>query len=191
MSRLPYRTQNCLLSPAERSFYGVLQKAVGDRAVVFAKVRVGDLLYVPRGKGMMAHQNRIHSKHVDFVLCASDTIRVIAAIELDDASHDRPDRVSRDDFLDAAFDAAQLPLIRFAARRQNALRDVVDKIDSVLDQSADSRELKAVEASGAPPTCPKCDSPMILRTASTGPKRGSNFFGCSNYPKCREIVPVE
>ena len=139
----------------------------------------------------MAHQNRIHSKHVDFVLCASDTIRVIAAIELDDASHDRPDRVSRDDFLDAAFDAAQLPLIRFAARRQNALRDVVDKIDSVLDQSADSRELKAVEASGAPPTCPKCDSPMILRTASTGPKRGSNFFGCSNYPKCREIVPVE
>lgn len=77
----------------------------------------------------------------------------------------------------------------FAARRQYELREVAERIASVLSQAATSR---AVVVQGSDiPNYPTCDSPMILRTASTGPKKGSSFFGCSNYPKCREIVPVE
>jgi very-short-patch-repair endonuclease len=187
--RLPYRMQTCLLTPAERSFFGVLQKAVGERAIVFAKVRVGDLLYVPHSKGMMAHQNRINSKHVDFVLYAPDSLRLIAAIELDDTSHARPDRVKRDDFLNASFEAAKLPLIRFAARRQHELREIKDGIETALNQLVASDTVVA-EGSDVP-NCPTCDSPMIFRTASTGPKKGSSFYGCSNYPRCRAIVPIE
>ena len=33
--------------------------------------------------------------------------------------------------------------------------------------------------------CPRCGSPMILRTAKRGPNPGSQFWGCSRYPKCR------
>lgn len=35
--------------------------------------------------------------------------------------------------------------------------------------------------------CPKCGSKMILRTARRGPYAGQDFYGCSNYPRCKEI----
>lgn len=38
--------------------------------------------------------------------------------------------------------------------------------------------------------CPKCGAPMILRTASKGENQGKQFYGCSNFPKCREIINI-
>lgn len=40
-------------------------------------------------------------------------------------------------------------------------------------------------------TCPKCGSPLVLRTAKTGPNMGAKFFGCSTFPKCRHTAPYE
>jgi len=34
------------------------------------------------------------------------------------------------------------------------------------------------------PVCPKCGSGMVLRTAKKGNMAGSQFWGCSTYPKC-------
>lgn len=34
-------------------------------------------------------------------------------------------------------------------------------------------------------TCPKCGNKLILRTAKKGENVGSQFYGCSNFPKCR------
>jgi len=33
--------------------------------------------------------------------------------------------------------------------------------------------------------CPKCGGAMVLRTVQKGPNPGLQFWGCSNYPKCR------
>jgi restriction system protein len=33
--------------------------------------------------------------------------------------------------------------------------------------------------------CPKCGSELILRVAKKGANAGNQFYGCSNYPKCR------
>ena len=41
------------------------------------------------------------------------------------------------------------------------------------------------------PNCPKCDRPMVRRTARRGPNAGSEFWGCSEFPKCRGIVQDE
>jgi len=40
------------------------------------------------------------------------------------------------------------------------------------------------------PACPKCGSPMVLRTAKRGPNAGSQFYGCQKYPACRGIRNV-
>ncbi|QQE13707.1 NERD domain-containing protein [Planctomycetota bacterium] len=40
----------------------------------------------------------------------------------------------------------------------------------------------------SPPPCPKCGSTMVLRTSTKGKHKGSTFFGCINYPKCRSII---
>ena len=33
--------------------------------------------------------------------------------------------------------------------------------------------------------CPKCGAALVLRTAKRGANAGKEFYGCSNYPKCR------
>ena len=33
--------------------------------------------------------------------------------------------------------------------------------------------------------CPRCGSPLALRTAKKGPNAGKQFYGCNNFPKCR------
>lgn len=40
------------------------------------------------------------------------------------------------------------------------------------------------------PQCPKCGSAMIKRVGKTGAYVGKEFWGCSCYPKCREIVSL-
>ena len=42
-----------------------------------------------------------------------------------------------------------------------------------------------------PPNCPQDGSPMVLRTAKKGRYAGTQFWGCSKYPKCKEILPFD
>lgn len=35
--------------------------------------------------------------------------------------------------------------------------------------------------------CPRCGGQLILRTAKKGDNAGNQFYGCSNFPKCRYI----
>ncbi len=46
---------------------------------------------------------------------------------------------------------------------------------------------------GAPeaPACPDCGKPMRQRKAKSGPHAGELFWGCSGYPECRRILPIE
>lgn len=37
------------------------------------------------------------------------------------------------------------------------------------------------------PECPKCRAPMVRRTAQKGSKAGSQFWGCSTFPRCRGV----
>ena len=39
--------------------------------------------------------------------------------------------------------------------------------------------------------CPKCGNKLVLRKAKRGANAGRNFYGCSNYPKCKYIEKIE
>ena len=41
------------------------------------------------------------------------------------------------------------------------------------------------------PLCPKCHVPMVRRTAKKGANQGNAFFGCPNFPKCRQIINID
>lgn len=126
----PYKKKDWLLTRAERSFFGVLVSVVDPEQIVFSKVRLADLLYIPRGtKSRQAAFNRIQSKHIDFVVCDKDTIRPFLAIEFDDSSHDSPSRRKRDEFVDKAMKSAHLPLLRVRAQKayvQSALKQSIE-----------------------------------------------------------------
>jgi ssDNA-binding Zn-finger/Zn-ribbon topoisomerase 1 len=36
--------------------------------------------------------------------------------------------------------------------------------------------------------CPRCNSPMVLRTARKGRHAGSRFWGCHRYPLCKGVI---
>lgn len=53
------------------------------------------------------------------------------------------------------------------------------------------RQLVEHHKAAARRRCPQCASPMVLRTARTGANAGQVFWGCSCYPQCRAVLPVQ
>jgi hypothetical protein len=132
-ARMPYFKRPSLVTKSELRFYKSLHKAVLDDFEVFAMVRIADLIRVEKGsKNGRKWLNKILSKHIDFVLCDPGSLEPVVCIELDDASHNRPDRIERDIFVNDAFDAADLPLLRIPVEPSYNAREVRQLIDDVL-----------------------------------------------------------
>jgi hypothetical protein len=123
-----FSAHESLLTPAERSFYGVLLQVLKGRLVVFAKVRLCDVLK----HGNRQSLNKISQKHVDFVLCTPDRLAPVLAIELDDKSHSTPHRKERDEFVDLAFGAADLPIVHVPVKRSYSTAEVEATIQSAM-----------------------------------------------------------
>jgi restriction system protein len=51
-------------------------------------------------------------------------------------------------------------------------------------------KIGAQPKSEEPPLCPGCKIPMVMRTAKKGSNARSSFWGCSQYPKCRQMIVV-
>jgi len=113
--RLPYEKRPSLLTESELTFYRALSQAVNGQWSIHAMVRLADLIQVrPQTPKFQSWQNRIHAKHIDFLLCDHGSMEAKLALELDDKSHERADRQQRDQFVDQALADAGLPLLRVA-----------------------------------------------------------------------------
>lgn len=112
-----YTFQKYLCSPGEFRFCQALREAVGAEFIVMMKVRAAALLACAPERWEQDGR-RVSQKEFDFVLVRHGTSRAVAAVELDDRTHDRRDRRRRDRFLDEACRKAGLPLLRFKARRE-------------------------------------------------------------------------
>jgi len=73
------------------------------------------VLGVKRGFNFQAWNNRINRLSYDFVVCAKDST-VIAAIELDDKTHESESRAYTDDKKNKAAADAGLRLVRWSVR---------------------------------------------------------------------------
>lgn len=128
--RLQYELAGPLLSEAEAKFYGVLREAAlagPEACVVACKVRLRDVIQPLRGLDRSRWQtlhNRACQKHLDFVVVRASDFGVLAAVELDDASHQRRDRRERDAFVDAAMSAAGVRVLRVRCRSGYVLEEV-------------------------------------------------------------------
>lgn len=191
---LPYRLRDDFLSPAEFSFYKVLSSIVGARLVIQSKVRLADIFFVARPNENVAYLNRIAQKHLDFLVCDSITMKPLFGIELDDASHRQNNRQERDDFVEKVCRVAGLPLLRFPVQREYNPREIATHIAPFVNEKEvsvlNSPQPELNKQVSSVPICPKCGIPMVLRTVAQGEHKGKQFFGCQNYPRCREIKPI-
>lgn len=107
---LPY-TAAKLLTRREYAFFKALQPiAQKYHLMICPKIRLADLVSVPQGTKEAKWFNYIKAKHVDFTLCDMD-LRVKLIIELDDSTHERQDRQTRDDFVDRVFQTVNIKII--------------------------------------------------------------------------------
>ena len=191
---LPYGLRDDFLSRAEMVFYRTLCAAAGDQAVVCPKVNLADL-FVSRPNENHQYRNRSDRKHVDFLVCDPSSMRPVLGIELDDSSHKRATRQARDEFVDAVFRAAGLPLAHVPVRASYNVGEYSRWLAPYLGvRPAPATATPVAPASppvsvAAKPMCPKCGVPMVLMIVSRGEQQGERFYGCPNYPSCPQVRP--
>ena len=124
-----------LLTAAEQKFYKALDAAIDGRLVILSKVRLGDLFVVTSTSPSARYRvfRSIACKHVDFVLAEGENLHPIAAIELDDSSHQRTDRRLRDALLDDLFEKAAFPLLRFRAAASYSPRMIEKRVEQIVE----------------------------------------------------------
>lgn len=98
----PYR-KKYLLTKNELKFYKCL-KIIADELnlCVLSKIRLADLIEIYGHKNnseYFKYFGKIKAKHIDFALAKKENLEIILLIELDDFSHNRQDRKSRDEFI--------------------------------------------------------------------------------------------
>ena len=110
----PLEPKPRILSERERALYQRLVQALPDH-IVLAQVQLLQVLQFQRGRRTQALLNRFSQLSLDFLVVDRDS-RPMLAIELDDATHDRPDRRRADARKNHALKSAGLPLVRWTAK---------------------------------------------------------------------------
>ena len=106
----PFYVEKPLTQP-EQVLYHRLVKALPEH-IVLAQVQVSRVLGVKKGSSFNEWNNRINRLSYDFVVCEKDST-VLAAIELDDRSHESNRRSATDEKKNKATADAGLRLIRW------------------------------------------------------------------------------
>jgi hypothetical protein len=106
----PFYSKKPLTTPEQVLYHRLVASLPGY--IVLAQVQLSRVLGVTKGVSFNEWNNRINRLTYDFVVCGRDAT-VIAAIELDDKSHERSPRSEADARKARATAAAGIPLLRW------------------------------------------------------------------------------
>ncbi|MDF2154672.1 DUF2726 domain-containing protein [Vibrio sp. CAU 1672] len=174
----PYRCKGALLRGQEGAFYNALRAAVGDHAVVFAKVNMSNLVApreVKNKKQLFVASNRIARSYFDYVICDPRTLEPRVVIELDNGKELHKGKIEREKLLIHVCKTAQLPLIGASVKHSYQVGRLRRLLAAHIDLIEPEKEVRF---------CKKCGSPMIIKTANQGEFKGRRFFTCSRQPNC-------
>lgn len=136
-TQLPTYQKRPLLTPSEKQFFRLLQRAVGAQSIVSVQVAMGALLDptaesidAVEAKNRAHARNRLRSvysrKYVDFVLLDPASLEAHTVVELDDASHDR--KGAEDMERDRWLQSAGYRVCRFDVRKKPTVEDIRAKL---------------------------------------------------------------
>lgn len=104
------------MTDSEVRFFARLQEALPEH-FIFAQVQLSRLIQATDQADQKFWFNRICRMSADYVVVHRDAQRILAVIELDDWTHERPDRRRADAKKDKAIQSAGLPMLRFDGRK--------------------------------------------------------------------------
>ena len=128
-----YIKKSCVMTPNELSFYKTLHEAVNG-CVIIPQAHISMFLdHRIKGQNWKAAFSRINGKSIDFLICTND-MKPLIAIELDDSTHNQPDRKTRDDFVNSIMTNTNMPLLRFKTGEWNS-EIIKHRITQALSQN--------------------------------------------------------
>ncbi len=128
-TKLPYQRRS-IMTATEMQVYDTLLEALDDY-MVFPQVQVSRIIETPPNAENFYWFNFISRMSYDFVVCRLDGTP-IAAIEIDDATHEQADRQEADNRKNLATEAAKIAIIRWEVGATPGVRQIariIDKID--------------------------------------------------------------
>ncbi len=132
-SAYQYKRKNFFLTRAEHQCYDALLQATKGEYHIFAQVHLPTLVdHAVRGQDWRAALAHINRKSVDFVLCDKTYISAKLVIELDDKTHERPDRQERDREVERILEYAGIPLLRIEHHDMFNIDELAEKIQRAL-----------------------------------------------------------
>jgi very-short-patch-repair endonuclease len=124
-----YTRKNFFLTRAEHEFYDALVEAVGQEYRIFAQVHLPTLVdNKVVGQNWRGAFRHISEKSVDFVLCDKEYLSPKLAIELDDKTHERPERQERDREVERILQDAGVPLLRIINRGRFNASELAEQV---------------------------------------------------------------
>ena len=111
---LPYAKGHLLTKTEQTFFITLVREALKRRLLVCPKVRLEDIIFVTDKQNRNKYRGYIKSRHIDFVLLNA-SCETVAAIELDDPSHNTAKATKTDQFKNELFLEVGIPLIRIYA----------------------------------------------------------------------------
>lgn len=115
-----YAVVPTMLTATEQQFAGVLRDILPNEYQYMVQVSLHRVVHLRQmqhnRRWLNSHWNRIAQKSLDFVIVRAADMRIMMALELDDASHERADRIARDELLDSIMQDAGLPLVHIPTR---------------------------------------------------------------------------
>ena len=132
-----YAKKDFLMSKPEHEFFDVLVKVImnnfGNNYYVFPQIHISTLVdWKSWGQNWKGAKGSIDRYSVDYVICDKNYIKPILAIELDDSSHEREDRIIRDEKIEGVLSEVGLPLLRFKNHGIFDEKEISDKIKTVI-----------------------------------------------------------
>lgn len=104
-----------ILTNAEKEAFEKLRNALPDH-YIFSQVQLSQIMKVKPGHDFQKWFNRINRMSVDFLVLDKE-LKIVSAIEIDDATHRDPKRMEADDKKSKALKAAEINLVRWPARK--------------------------------------------------------------------------
>ncbi len=137
-AKYQYKHKDFFLTRAEHECYDALVEAVGQEYRIFAQVHLPTLVDSKVvGQNWHGAFRHISEKSVDFVLCDKAYLAPKLAIELDDKSHERPERRERDEEVERILREAGVPLLRLENHGSFSPREFSEKIKLALNNSGE------------------------------------------------------
>lgn len=190
-ANLPYKVKDNILTSTELSFYHTLKLYISDNAVICPKVGLKDIFFISKetdNSTYMKYFSKISQKHVDFLICEPGSMKPICGIELDDSSHTSKKSYERDNFIKKLYTDSKLELIRFSSKSGYSVSDLEVALNHLFNKEKPPIYINTDNSLSH--LCPKCNTQMVLRKATKGKNIGKEFYGCPNYPNCKEIIEL-